>query len=171
MIRVDLESLNLQLDQDATALEKAARPASQAAAEVFYREVRRNVLALGQKSGNLLSAVYQAYSARNSSTGLATYHISWNPRKAQHGHLVEHGHIQRYVSYVGSDGNWYTAIRPEMRGKPRPGRRASQAVKDAYYVTLSTPKQVPGAAFVRRATSKSAQAEAAAAAEVMRAIE
>lgn len=171
MIRVDLDSLNLQLDADATAVERAARPAAQAAAHVLYLEARKNAMALGRKTGNLLGAIYQAYSARNSGTGRATYHVSWNPRKAPHGHLVEHGHIQRYVSYVGSDGNLYTAIRPGMSKKPRPKRRAPLAEKDAYYVTLPAPKQVAATAFMRRAAGRADQAEAAAVAEIMRAIE
>lgn len=171
MIRVDLSALEQRLDEDATALERAARPASQAASQVLYLAVRRNAMELGRKSGNLMRAIYQAYSERNSGTGHATYHISWNPRKAPHGHLVEWGHIQRYVAYVGKDGNWYTAVRPEMRGKPKPKRNASQAVKDAYYVTLPAPKQVAAAAFVRRAGSQKKQAEAAAIAELMKAIE
>jgi hypothetical protein len=89
--------------------------------------------------------------------------VSWNHRKAPHGHLVEFGHVQRYASYVGKDGNWYTAVRPEMRGKPKPKRGASQAAKDAYYVKLPAPRQVPAHAPVRRATSKFEQALGAAA--------
>ena len=53
-------------------------------------------------------------------------------------------------------------VRPGMDGKKRPGRHASQAEKDAYYVTLDTPKQVPGKAFVRNASSSTAEAVKAA---------
>lgn len=171
MIRVDLASLEQRLDEDSTALERAARPAAQAAAQVLYIEARRNAMEIRRQSGNLMRAIYQAYSERNSSTGRATYHISWNPRKAPHGHLIEWGHIQRYVSYVGKDGNWYTAVRPEMRGKPKPKRRAPQAVKDAYYIPLPAPRQVAAKSFMRRAAAKAKQAETAAVAELMKAIE
>lgn len=168
MIRVDLDSLNMRLEQDADTMERAARPAAQAGAQVLYIEARRNAIAIRRKSGNLVNSIYQAYSERNSGTGRAVYHVSWNPRKAPHGHLVEWGHIQRYVTYVGSDGNFYTAIRPGMRGKPRPKRRASLAIKDAYYVALPAPKQVAASPFMRRAAAKSAEAEAAMVAEIMR---
>lgn len=168
MIRVDLDSLNLQLEHDANALERAARPAAQAAAQVLYIEARRNAMAIRRVSGNLISSIYQAYSERKSAPGRATYHVSWNPRKAPHGHLVEWGHIQRYVSYVGKDGNWYTAVRPEMRGKPKPKRRAPQAEKDAYYVTLPAPKQIAANPFMRRAAVKEQEAIAAAVAEILK---
>ena len=49
-----------------------------------------------------------------------------------------------------------------MEGRKPPGRRASQAEKDAYYVTLDTPKQVPGKAFIRSASSASPEAAKAA---------
>jgi hypothetical protein len=162
LLRVDMAGLNDILDQIGDHAEAAARPAAQAAAQVLYDEVGRNVALLGRKTGNLTSAIYQAFSSANSGPGHATYHVSWNKRKAPHGGLVEFGHIQRYVSYVGSDGNWYTAIRPSMRGKPKPTRNASQAVKDAYYVLLPAPKQVAAQSFVRKATSKFDAAAAAA---------
>lgn len=170
MIRVDLASLNRELDQLAEGIESAARPAAQAAAQVLYDEVRRNVAQIPRKTGKLMSAVYQAYSEQNSGPGRATYHVSWNPRKAPHAHLVEHGFLQRYVTYVGRDGNFYTAVRPEMRGKPKPRRGATQAEKDRYFVPLASPKQIPAVAFMRRAALKEAQAEAAAVEVLMRAI-
>lgn len=170
MIRVDLDSFIERNERDAEAIERAARPAAQAAAQVLYLEARRNAMAI-RKSGNLASAVYQAFSEENSSPGKAVYHVSWNWRKAPHGYLIEFGHIQRYVSYIGSDGNWYTAIRPSMRDKPRPKRRASQAEKDAYYVTLKAPRQVAANPFMRRAAVKEREALEAAVAEILRAIE
>jgi hypothetical protein len=154
----------------ADEVEEAARPAAQAMAQVLYDEMLRNVRAIPQKTGKLADSIYQVYSQDHSGAGRATYHVSWNVRKAPHGHLVEFGHIQRYASYVGKDGNWYTAVRPEARGKPRPGRRASQAAKDAYYVTLPAPKQVAAHAFARRATVKFPLAAEAAADVLHRAI-
>jgi hypothetical protein len=162
MLSVDLTGLHAMLDQMGDAAEAVARPAAQAAAQVFYNEVKRNVAAIPERTGNLDRSIYQVYSANNSGTGKATYHVSWNVRKAPHGHLVENGHVQRYVTYVGRDGNVYTAKRRESYGKPKPRRRASQAEKDAYYLPLPTPKQVPARAFVRRAQSKAGDAVEAA---------
>jgi HK97 gp10 family phage protein len=167
MLHVDLNGLNAMLHEMGDAAEAAARPAAQAAAQVLYDEVKRNAQGIRQKTGNLARSIYQVYSQANSGAGHATYHVSWNRRKAPHGGLVEFGHIQRYVSFVGSDGNWYTAIRAGMRGKPKPRRGASQAVKDAYYVTLPAPKQVAAKPFVRPAASKFSQAADAAAAKLI----
>jgi HK97 gp10 family phage protein len=171
MLSVDMASLYAMVDEMGDAAEAAARPAAQAAAQVLYDEVRRNVAAIPAKTGKLAQSIYQVYSQANSAAGRATYHVSWNVRKAPHGHLVEFGHIQRYATYVGSDGNFYTAVRPDARGKRRPGRGASQAVKDAYYVPLPAPKQVPARSFVRRAEVKFPLAAEAAADALQRAVQ
>lgn len=78
------------------------RPAAQAAAQVFYEEtkLRAPVGKAPRKSSNtgktiypgaLRDSIYQVYSVDNSSDAVATYHVSWNARKAPHGHLVEFG--------------------------------------------------------------------------------
>lgn len=170
MIRVDLTGLHGLLDGLASIAEESARPAAFEASQVLYAEVRKNVAKIQRKTGNLERGVYQAYSKSNSGPGHATYHISWNARKAPHGGLVEFGHIQRYVSYLGSDGRFYTAVRPEMRGKPKPGRRASQSAKDAYFVRLPVPLQVAAQPFVRPAATKFPEALAAAHAYLMKAL-
>lgn len=170
-IDVDMAGLDGMIDEMQGDVESAAGPAAQAAIQILYDEILRNVAGIGKKSGNLERAIYQAYSKDNSATGRATYHVSWNARKAPHGHLLENGFIQRYATYVGTDGQWYTAVRPEMRGKPAPSRRAPQAVKDAYYVPRpGGPVQWLGKAFVRRAVSKFPQALDAAQAELLKRI-
>lgn len=161
-ISVDLGSLDAMMEQLADKAEESARAASQAAVQVLYDEVKRNVAAIPQKTGNLDRSIYQVFSRKNSAQGKATYQVSWNARKAPHGHLVEFGHIQRYATYMGRDGNYYTAVRPGMRGKKKPNKKASQSVKDAYYVLLPSPKQVAAKSFVRKAASKFPEASAAA---------
>lgn len=161
-LTVDLDGIDTWADEKVEVVQSATRPAAQAAAQVLYDAVKANVATLGKKTGNLDKSIYQAFSANNSAPGKATYHISWNATKAPHGGLVEFGHIQRYKVYVGSDGKWYTAVRPEMVGKPKPSRRAAQGVKDAYYVPLPAPKQVAARSFVRKAVSQFDQATAAA---------
>lgn len=158
MLNIDTEGLEQLLRERADAVEAAARPAAQAMAQVYYDEVKRNVAAIPQKTGNLGKSIYQVFSQTDSVEGVASYHVSWNPRKAPHGHLLENGHLQRYVTYVGSNGQIYTAKRPEAYGKPRPRRSASQAERDAYYLPLATPRQVKAYAFVRRALSKTTEA-------------
>lgn len=143
-LNVDLESLEDEIDGIEAQLMENARPAAQAGAEVIYRAVRRNVEAIGRKTGNLADSIYQAFSDDNSQEGgvgylRATYHVSWNAHKAPHGHLIEYGHIQKYKVYVGSDGNWYT-------NKNAP---------------LPEPVQVAARPFVRPAMATFPQAEAA----------
>lgn len=168
-ISADLSALDSMLDDLGDAVEAAVRPAAQAAAQVLYDEVKANVAQIGTVTGNLQSAVYQAYATHESSSGKAVYNISWNARKAPHGGLLEYGHLQRYVTYVGSDGHWYTAIRSGVKGRPKPKRHASQAVKDAYYVLLQGgPKQVAAQPFIRPATSKFDEAMEAAKAELFK---
>ncbi len=127
----------------------AVRPAAQAAAQVIYERIRLNVSGLGRVTGNLERSIYQAFSSENSQDGKrAQYNVSWNHKKAPHGHLVEYGYLQRYRYRPDGMG---PMVRPGMDGRPKPSRNASQSAKDAYYVTLDAPKQVPGKAFVRSA--------------------
>lgn len=59
-----------------------------AAAREFYDEARARV---PEQSGLLKSAIYRVLSVDNTDERKATYHISWNKRRAPHGHLVEYG--------------------------------------------------------------------------------
>lgn len=170
MLRVDLTSLNSMFDRLGGDFEAAARPAAQAAAQVIYDEVERNVQALGRKTGNLARSIYQVYSQKNSGPGLATYHISFNAQVAPHGGLVEFGHIQRYVVRLGKGGKFYTARRPGMENVRKPRRNASQAEKDAYYLPLPAPKQIAAKPFIRPSMSRAPQALAAAEAELLKVI-
>lgn len=168
-IDVDLGGLNDFLRDLEDDVEQAIRPAAQAAAQVVYERVKINVQSLGSVTGNLLDSIYQAYSPEKSTDGQrAEYHISWNHKEAPHGHLVEWGYLQRYRYYKDNQGRVRPMVRPGMDGKKPPGRRASQERKNAYYVTLPTPKQVPGKAFIRSAQSSLPEAQKAAEAELWR---
>lgn len=117
-ISVNLGDLDAMLDEKAEVVEEAARPAAQAAAQVLYDEVRRNVASIGRKTGNLAASIYQAYSKDNSGPGRATYHVSWNAKKAPHGHLVEFGHIQKYKVVLNKKtGRWLT-LKKHKLAKP-----------------------------------------------------
>lgn len=167
-INVPLSQILAQVNGMEAAVVEAARPAAQAAAQVLYDEVVANVRRIRRLTGNLDRSIYQVYSRAASVGGKAVYHVSWNPRKAPHGHLVEYGHIQRYQMVKYRDGSIRPLVRPGMRGKKPPGRRASQAQKDAYYVLLPAMKQVAAQPFVRPAARKMPQAIAAAEAELLR---
>lgn len=59
-------------------------------AVVIYDEVKVNV-AKHKKTGLLSSAIYRVYSPEKSLGALKLYRVSWNKRKAPHGHLLENG--------------------------------------------------------------------------------
>jgi hypothetical protein len=145
LLKVDVSAVEAVVDGIEQQLIANTRPAAQAGAEVLYQAVERNVAALGRKTGNLAASIYQAFSKDNSRPVAgggyqsATYHVSWNARKAPHGHLVEFGHFQRFKVYVGKDGRWYT-------NKSAP---------------LPEPVQVGARPFIRPAMSEFPRAEAA----------
>lgn len=92
-----------------SAAQTAIRPAAQAAAQIFYDEMRLRVpksdkghwfhgtsfKKTGQKywiePGTLRDSIYQKYSEDNSGPNRATYHIAWNHKKAPYGFMVERG--------------------------------------------------------------------------------
>lgn len=117
-ISVNTDALDNLLDALGDEAEAATRPAAQAGAQVLYDAVMRNVASLGKVTGNLGRSIYQVYSKDQSGQGHATYHVSWNHVKAPHGWLVENGHLQEWVSYVGKDGKWYTDKRALLK-EPR----------------------------------------------------
>lgn len=100
-IAFDDKALQAALDQLAEGAEVNTRPAAQAGAQVLYDEVklRAPVSKRARKTkggriiqpGALKASIYQVFSQDNSGDGRTTYHISWNARKAPHGHLVEFG--------------------------------------------------------------------------------
>jgi Bacteriophage HK97-gp10, putative tail-component len=108
-VNVSLADMFGVLDGIEEEVSQAIRPAAQAGAQVIYDQVKVNVAKIGKKTGNLSSAIYQAYSKDQSNELLVTYHISWNAKKAPHGHLVENGHIQRFqVVLSKKTGKWIT---------------------------------------------------------------
>jgi len=118
-ISVDTAALDAALDGIAADLDDAARPAAQAAAQVLYNEVKRNVGRLKKHTGNLDRSIYQAFSKSNSGEGHATYHVSWNAKKAPHGHLVEYGHLQRYEITYDPQTKRFTTHKDRPLAQPK----------------------------------------------------
>jgi len=134
------------------AIKESIRPAAFAGSDVFYNEVRTRALTVGG-SRRLQASIYQKFvvdSAKGTTGDSATYHISWRKQRAKTnvkgeknpdaglpystiGFWIEFGRMQRYMVRTGKDGEWYTVKRPGAKGKP-PGRNASQAQKDAYWM-------------------------------------
>ncbi len=88
-IKFDASAINASLDRFSEKIKSTViRTGAQAAAQVFYEETKQRVPV---ETGRLKSSIYQVFSKDNSGDGVAVYHISWNRRKAPHGHLVEFG--------------------------------------------------------------------------------
>jgi len=129
---LDIEGLIGDIEADQALVASALRPAAQAGAEVLYSAVLSNVASIGQKTGRLEHSIYQVFSKGRSNDHIAVYDISWNAKKAPHGHLIENGHWQVYKAYVGSDGKWYSNKNEK----------------------LPEPKWIGPRSFVRRASSQ-----------------
>lgn len=65
-------------------------------------------------TGRLRESLYLAFKDKLSYGGKVVYGVTWRKNKGQmgggaaHGYFIEFGHWQKYVSYIGKDGNWYT---------------------------------------------------------------
>lgn len=94
MIKTELRfngDLNAALSRFAVAVqEKVVIAGTAAAARVLYDEARQQAEKT-KKTGMLQSSIYLVYSKEKSSATRKTYRISWNKRKAPHGHLIEFG--------------------------------------------------------------------------------
>lgn len=72
----------------------------------------------GQRPGVLRDAIYLAYDDRRRllNPNAYRYVVSWNAKKAPHGHLAEFGHWMPYQWAKTEDGLYYTPI-PNNSGK------------------------------------------------------
>lgn len=97
-----LAGLNQLVGPLATRLARSMAVAS----GTVYRDEAKLLAPVGE--GLLQSAIYLAYKDDRSNEDNVTYSITWNAKKAPHGHLLEFGHWQTHVTYKGADGRWYT---------------------------------------------------------------
>jgi len=154
MLKVDFDTAPLmaKISGLEEKIKEAVRPAAFAGSDLLYKEVKQRALTVGG-SKRVAAAIYQKFVVTSASGALgdsATYHISWrkgDSKNNKKGHAgegalptttigfwIEFGRWQRYMVRTDKDGNWYTVKRPESVGKPAPGRDASQAQKDAYWM-------------------------------------
>lgn len=112
-LNVDTGSLDALLAGLGGAVDESVRPAAHAGALVIYRRARElapvfngppryvKVSKSGKRGGywirpgQLRDAIYRVYSQDNSGAGRATYHVSWNAKKAPHGHWAEFGNARQ----------------------------------------------------------------------------
>jgi hypothetical protein len=181
-IHADTAGLEELIADMKTNVQAAIRPAAQAAAEVLYQAVLQNVDAIGSKTGNLRNSIYQAFSEENSHAAgagyaKATYHVSWNAKEAPHGHLIEHGYMQRYEYYQDDTGQVHPRPKPENVGKVPPWKQAGlkrprPGEAERWYVAREGgPVQVPARSFVRKAADRFPAAVEAAKQKLLDALE
>lgn len=74
----------------------------------------------GQTPGLLRDAVYVAYDQRRAQLSQETfrYTVSWNSKRAPHGHLQEFGHWMPYLYAKTDDGLFYTPMPPIPNPSP-----------------------------------------------------
>lgn len=83
----DLEKVFAKLDQNVK--EHLARSGALAGAKIIRDEAK---LRVPVDKGTLRDSIYVAFSERDSDSKQKAYTVSWNRKKAPHGHLVESGY-------------------------------------------------------------------------------
>lgn len=85
-----------------------------------------------KKSGLLASAIYLVFDAEASTKSNFVYGISWNGKKAPHGHLIEFGHW-RYNIFL--NGRWQRSLLPgKTKGKGPQDHGGAGALKPPEWV-------------------------------------
>ncbi|CAB3675919.1 hypothetical protein LMG26690_01323 [Achromobacter animicus] len=92
-----------------------ARSMAVAGGEVLRDEAKARV---NTHNGVLGAAIYLAFRERHSTEQEVQYAVTWNKRKAPHGHLVEFGHWQIYAVIRKPDGSYVTDKRRRL-ARPR----------------------------------------------------
>ena len=116
--------------------EHLARSMGVAGGQVMRDEAK---LLAPKDSGVLADAIYLAFRDKESTEARVVYRVTWNARKAPHGHLLEFGHWQPYTVVRLPDGSYFT-------DKSRP---------------LPQPKWIPAHPFLRPAMGAWPQAQSA----------
>jgi HK97 gp10 family phage protein len=84
-----------------------ARSMAVAGGQLLLNEARSNAPA---QSGKLRDALYLAFKDGKSDEKQVVYSVSWNSKKAPHGHLLEFGHWQPYKVVRLPNGDWFTDV-------------------------------------------------------------
>jgi hypothetical protein len=128
--RIDIQSLEAGFSKLGAAKEPIARAMALGMGVEVRDEaiVRAPVLKPGnegtdnQQPGTLRDAIYVAYDKRRRLLNESAYRytVSWNSKKAPHGHLIEFGHWMPYEYNLTADGRYYTPLTvTPKRGKAK----------------------------------------------------
>lgn len=98
-------------------------------------------LRVRSQSGKLASAIVLKFAAEWSTKREVRYIVTWNRRKAPHGHLVEFGHLRKNVITQLPNGQWITTDEklPEPVWVPaRPFLRPAQSAITPVAMNIAT---------------------------------
>lgn len=126
------------------------RSSARAGALVFYDRIKHNVPV---NTGKMKENVYHKFIEQTETKDYKEYRVGVNQTKHGAPHLwwMEFGHIFYYAVRLKEDGEFVTLVRPEKRGQPAPGRHASRAEKDAYFIKRKNgPSYWAGFGFIRK---------------------
>lgn len=125
--RVDLSQVFAGLDKLVEVKESLARTMGNAMG-VAVRDEAKIRVPIGTEQGGsispglLHSAIYNAYDDQRSilAPGSYRYTVSWNSKKAPHGHLIEFGHWMPYRYVKTDEGDYFTPkpLEPNPGGGP-----------------------------------------------------
>ncbi|HYG07656.1 MAG TPA: HK97-gp10 family putative phage morphogenesis protein [Stenotrophomonas sp.] len=137
--RVDLSGALAGLDSLAEMTNSVARSMGVAAGQAVRDEAKARAPV---DDGTLRDAIYLAYRDGDSTQARVVYQVSWNSKKAPHGHLLEFGHWRTNVLVRGEDGKW----RATSELLPAPVWTAAHPfLRPAYEATLSRLAEVAAA--------------------------
>lgn len=117
-VRVDMEDVLSKLDGLPELRVPLSRSMAVAAGKVFRDEAkaRAPVGTEGESKapGTLRDALYLAYKTNSNTEKEVRYWVTWNAKKAPHGHLIEFGHWQTHVARKGRGGRWYSGQKKDV---------------------------------------------------------
>jgi HK97 gp10 family phage protein len=120
-LSLDTSEWTRALDQlDVHLRVSLARSMAVAGGQVLLAEAKANAPV---KDGKLRDALYLAFKDAISDEKKVVYSVSWNSKKAPHGHLLEFGHWQPYKIVRLPNGDWFTDVtRPLAQPKWTPAK-------------------------------------------------
>ena len=118
---------------------RLARSMAVAGGEVLRDEAKARVT---EHTGRLKNAIYLAYRDAHSTEKVVMYSVSWNAKKAPHGHLVEFGHWQVHPARKDQSGEWVsdpTKLLKEPRWVPADPflRPAFDATRERIFIAMA----------------------------------
>lgn len=118
--KVDMSSVQAGLAKLAGPLRESLARSMAVAGGKVLRDEAKLLAPVGTEEGGsihpgaLKDAIYLAHKDAKSSASQQVYSVTWNSKKAPHGHLIEFGHWQPYVVAKTPAGYYSTKIKKDV---------------------------------------------------------